>query len=149
MLTFMSRYGAFILLLSVLIMVLAINGVRLASSFTNEFRYGDCKPNLNCANCLLGWMPNDNCASGMACVAFWRNQATAMWFKACLATGNSNEWCNTGYLPYPAVTCNDANDTHCACRTSDTGDCPFTVNCACDPNQIDGTRTFVIDKACF
>jgi hypothetical protein len=128
----------------------AVSGLQFGRSFTNEFHYGKCTPNQTCSNCLLHWVPDDACASGLACVAFWRpNNPGPFWLKACLATGSSNDWCNTGYEPAPAVTCYGANYTWCAYRASDSGDCPASVNCGCDLSDVDGQHSFVIDKACY
>jgi hypothetical protein len=149
MLVFMSRYGTLLLLLSMLLIVLAIIGLRPAGSFTNEFRYGKCITNLTCANCVLHWAPDNQCASGKACVAFWRKDAGPFWFKACVPTGDGDDWCNTGSMPAPAVICSNAFYTKCACREITTGDCPSNVVCECDPNNITNTHNFVIDKACY
>jgi hypothetical protein len=144
----LCRRGPWLAVLLVLIGC-AVSGLRFGRSFTNEFHYGKCMPNQTCASCLLGWRADSTCASGVACVAYWAEDAGPWWFKACLATGNSNDWCNTGYMPYPAVTCDHSYYTWCSCRSLATGDCPSSVQCDCDPGNIAGQASFVIDKACY
>ena len=105
--------------------------VQSARPFTNEFDFATCALNQNCANCLLGWMPDNTCASGWACIAFmgWYNGAR---FQACVPAPAPSAQCNTGFQPLsPPVTC-DGMYHVCACRSSSTGDCAPGLRCDCN-----------------
>jgi hypothetical protein len=122
---------------------------RPARSYSGEFAYAACVDNLNCGNCLLGWLDDPQCASGMACGAFRIPGGFGGNFKACSPTGNVNNWCNTGVAGQTIHTCSNGFYQWCACVNAG-GDCPPSVNCNCNWAMPTGPMpTFLVNSVCY
>lgn len=121
---------------------------RLASCYTGEFRYASCVENLNCGNCLLGWLDDPGCVRGLACGAFRNPGGSGGNFKACSPTGNLNNWCNTGTGGQTIFTCQQGFYQWCACVDANF-DCPPSVNCNCNWWMPTGPATFVVNSICY
>jgi hypothetical protein len=121
--------------------------VQSARPFTNEFDFATCALDQNCSNCLLGWAPDNTCASGWACGAFM-GVYNGFTFQACVPSPTPTAQCNTGPVIPPITTCQGMG-RFCACRSITTGDCAPGLRCDCNTSTGWFITTYTANTLCF
>jgi len=134
-----------------------------ALSWPNEVYHAVCVGGLSCSGeCVITWYswpvnhPDPNkrsCPSGKACVAFHTFFGAGSSFKACVASSDPSDFCNTGDEQPPFVNACSGEYYFCACRSVTTGDCenngPPAFRCECRiGQQADGVGTYLARNNC-
>jgi hypothetical protein len=111
-----------------------------------EWSYATCTGWLNCGNCLLGFSPDQNCASGWRCIAF-KGTAGQHEFKLCTPSDTGTHECYVDDSANPNVYCWGFLK-FCGCWNDATGRCPHEP-CNCNWGmQPDRADSFHVNATC-